>query len=1189
MEVVNFARTNNYDLLLIQEPYFFNNSLLGLPPSWRTFYDNQDPRSIIIVNNKHLMCFPVFLSRDIVIVQIGTAMCKWLMISVYFEFACSSLNSYLSIIENYIRKYPRNKIVLAGDVNAKNSIWGSSITDHKGTQLADFSASHNFLFCNNVDCGPTYRRGDTSSSIDVTMVSSSAYSLVSNWLVHPDHYEDHFMITYEFHEKLTGLYQQHRYNHRFYRHSILRTFPSEFSDLTDSFNTCTSEADLNEIYESFENRLHSFCDRTFKRKTITAYGNTSWRWWTTTLELKRKQVRACRRRWQRSSPTNKFSNLQKFRLASAEYKNLIIATKKRSWLKFCEKVHDTDVYGTPYKIAFGKTYTPFSIGSLTHDNITTSNSRESLELIIKVLFPGDNPAEDSPQQSLRRFSSLVSPTTNPDRDLQDSEIKYVMKTSRNGKAPGPDGFTYELIRILFSIYPDIFNSIFRCCFVLQCFPANWKVAELILFSKKDRIANSPHSYRPICLLNCLAKLMEKLIYHRFQYFLHNHNVISDRQFGFMPQRSTIKALHTAIQRISAASSQNKYSIAISFDIKNAFNSLWWVSVLTALQSCAAPTNLFNLIANYFSNRKLTMHYYDISLSHTIERGCPQGSILGPLLWNLGFNSIFQCKFPENCHIQAFADDVLIIISDSTRKNLVSSGQKVLRLLLDWSADNKLNFDQTKTQALLFGGVRKRLTTRPSISYGNFSIKFCNSMKVLGIMLDDRFHWGPHIEYISNKAKNRILRLRRLCSRHGGLNSHLIKNLFVSCVEKIVSYGSSIWYKEFKDKRKNKIESIQRGALLLISKAYRSTSTAALQVITGSPPLLLRLRMSAIKEKLTQLQLACSINGSRFSPLDFTAKCSIYNVHPASWKGIEWTHWNDSDSDMASFSDNTILIFTDGSCTNEGTGAGFIVMSPSYILEKHSFSISKHNSIFQAEMVAILKALQWISHHNSIDSVINDFFIISDAMQVLRALQKAVSNDPTVHSIQKIHVSLHLKGLNVYFKWVKSHSNILGNELADELAKSAAQYSADSHSQIATIPVPLPISFLNRLLKEECLLLWDEEWSHSTKGRFTYNLNIHPSYKIISSNSWHSQIITGHSQCPALLCKLNIRNSDLCRCGYVGDTTHYLYHCPITESFRADCPKTFPSTPDLLLHVKDKDYFRTFKNILDYMEQMIETI
>lgn len=100
------------------------------------------------------------------------------------------------------------------------------------------------------------------------------------------------------------------------------------------------------------------------------------------------------------------------------------------------------------------------------------------------------------------------------------------------------------------------------------------MARLILLKKPGRPDGAASSYRPICLLNEIAKLFERILSKRIQEHLVHHGLdLSESQYGFRPKRSTIDVILKVREITDRAVSCKRAAIAISFDIKNAFNFL----------------------------------------------------------------------------------------------------------------------------------------------------------------------------------------------------------------------------------------------------------------------------------------------------------------------------------------------------------------------------------------------------------------------------------------------------------------------------------------------------------------------------------------------------------------------------------------------------------------------------------------
>ncbi|GBL76549.1 Retrovirus-related Pol polyprotein from type-1 retrotransposable element R1 [Araneus ventricosus] len=144
------------------------------------------------------------------------------------------------------------------------------------------------------------------------------------------------------------------------------------------------------------------------------------------------------------------------------------------------------------------------------------------------------------------------------------------------------------------------------------------------------------------------------------------------------------------------------------------------------------------------------------------RGCPQGSCSGPAFWNIVADEILLVQWPQGVNLQAFADDFAFIITDNTREGL----RKLIKLALDkfkeWTDKNKLHVSMEKSSYVLFS----KLVRGPTIKWGNQSINRKNHLKYLGVTIDHKLSWLPHVIEQGKRVMDQYQHLCRIAGKLG---------------------------------------------------------------------------------------------------------------------------------------------------------------------------------------------------------------------------------------------------------------------------------------------------------------------------------------------------------------------------------------------------------------------------------------
>lgn len=212
--------------------------------------------------------------------------------------------------------------------------------------------------------------------------------------------------------------------------------------------------------------------------------------------------------------------------------------------------------------------------------------------------------------------------------------EIVKRVTKNGeKAPGPDGLLAGLMAEAHQGAEALYRDLYDGCLKVEKFLDRWKVARIMLIKKEGQPDGEASSYRPLCLLTEQGKMMERIIKNRIEESMRGSwGFLSENQYGFRTGRSTIDTIKKVRKIIKNKLDKELEVVAVSLDIKNAFNSIEWGVIRKAMEKKKLPEYLQKIIGDYLKNRKITWIGRDGNRYYKkVERGAPQGSVLGPLL------------------------------------------------------------------------------------------------------------------------------------------------------------------------------------------------------------------------------------------------------------------------------------------------------------------------------------------------------------------------------------------------------------------------------------------------------------------------------------------------------------------------------------------------------------------------------
>lgn len=225
------------------------------------------------------------------------------------------------------------------------------------------------------------------------------------------------------------------------------------------------------------------------------------------------------------------------------------------------------------------------------------------------------------------------------------------------------------------------------------------------------------------------------------------------------------------------------------------DSVWHPIVLNYLHKYKCPTNLYKLLRSFLQNRSNTYLSPVGEVTCPVKVGFSQGSPLSPLLWNVIISNLLNINFPTSVHIQAYADDTILITSGITRRALEDTANTCLKIIADWSIQHRLTLNFSKCHCLIFV-ARRRLTQArpPTIRFNNITLKFLPTMRILGVIFDGNLTFLPHAEYIREKVIKHTMNLSTFSKIHWGINQKQQRDIYLRCIERYSAYGACAWWK-----------------------------------------------------------------------------------------------------------------------------------------------------------------------------------------------------------------------------------------------------------------------------------------------------------------------------------------------------------------------------------------------------------
>lgn len=405
-------------------------------------------------------------------------------------------------------------------------------------------------------------------------------------------------------------------------------------------------------------------------------------------------------------------------------------------------------------------------------------------------------------------------------EVTNDEILLIISNLNNSKAVDIYGLSNKFVKIHKDdlapsltklINTHLFKGSFPDCLKIGKITPVWKGG-----SKLDK-----KNYRPITVLPIFAKIFEYVIHRRLDDHFQFNNVLNNNQFGYTKGSGTETAVIHILKHVYESIDNRLPTALTCIDLSRAFDSIDHDILISKFKNLELPSFFLNLLESYLRNRKHCVQIENTASEFmSVQYGCPQGGVLSGLFFNYYINSIKNLKLYSK--LTLYADDMTIVTSATDAESLKTSLESDLQLISVWLKNHSLIINASKSKYLCFHNRRNVESLSPNIlkiELDGVVIERIESIKLLGLHIDEKLNFSQHIDSVHKKLVPFIFAFRRV---RPFLSDKTALSIYFAYINSRIAYMCSIWNVAPKYLMES-IEVLQRKALRIVLNKDRLCS------------------------------------------------------------------------------------------------------------------------------------------------------------------------------------------------------------------------------------------------------------------------------------------------------------------------------------------------------------------------------
>ena len=468
-------------------------------------------------------------------------------------------------------------------------------------------------------------------------------------------------------------------------------------------------------------------------------------------------------------------------------------------------------------------------GDLTEHQGTIEKGQILSEKFFPTVMPGQVPRPQGNPDPLDIDLAITGIT-----------VTEALKDTSPWKAPGPDGFPTGFLKACGPSLAEALARLYTASMTISYWPETYRQAKVVVIPKPNKTRDQLQEaggWRPIALLSCLGKPMEKILARRIVQTAGQAGIIPEEQFGNRPGRSTEDAIKLVVHGVETAWTAKGKASLLQLDLAGAFDRVHHGWLAEILRDSGLPPVLVRWIESWLVGRRAELMVDGVATQASVPAGVPQGSPMSPVLFLLFLRPLYQRLRRQGLFLAGFADDTNLLAVGRTHDECCDRLEAAYTDAETWANKVGMQFQPSKSEVIHFQRGRSHFDR--ALHLGAARVEPVKAARFLGVWLHQNLGWSAQIRILKAKMETQLRALTCLAGSVWGCDLRRARQLYTAVVRPAIVFGAAVTAQEGRTgviAVGRALAPTQNAALRRISGGYRATPARYLEAEMGIPPL-----------------------------------------------------------------------------------------------------------------------------------------------------------------------------------------------------------------------------------------------------------------------------------------------------------------------------------------------------------------